>query len=384
MAYLQTPHLPSLYSGFKCVAMGSMTPLLLLLLAQVFCSATPLTSPSTPSSTITLTPAQIAEFDENGIILVRQLVRGNELLEAQKTVQKTVESPDFMTKVLRFFFNFTAYRGIAYQNWRTHKSLADISFHSDVPKVVGQLLSRDSKNPVKVRLLKDASFSFGPGDKGCGWHVDDKVFWPCNDEYNGVNVWIALSPSTVDHGGGLAVATGSHKVPWASDAKAVIKYNTCNMETLSPEMHMKLEKLKRTYDMEPGDALIHDRWLFHRSDPVQESRTDSSPLHRYSIRYMPEDALLHDRQQGEAAYRDRNIVKLRSIKKDGSLSELPLKAMGAWYPQVFPEVLAEEIKVAKSFKYEKDFTAAKLLSFLFAMLTKRVKSIIGKLFGVRT
>ena len=68
----------------------------------------------------------------------------------------------------------------------------------------------------RLRVLKDAAFSFKPGDKGVDWHVDDKGFWPCHDSaadedarLEGVNVWITLSPLRAAEGGGLAVAPGS-------------------------------------------------------------------------------------------------------------------------------------------------------------------------------
>lgn len=158
-------------------------------------------------------------------------------------------------------------------------------------------LIRLTSEGTPIRLLKDAVLCLTKENKGCGWHVDDKYFWPCGDEKTGVNVWIALSPMTAKQGGGLAVTPGSHKADFAEKAKETIRKDpllTCHIETLDPDIHNKLEAMKTVYDMEPGDAIIHDRYLFHRSDSFHEDVDDNLVLNRYSIRYMPEDALSHD------------------------------------------------------------------------------------------
>jgi ectoine hydroxylase-related dioxygenase (phytanoyl-CoA dioxygenase family) len=141
------------------------------------------------------------------------------------------------------------------------------------------------------------------------------MFRPCEDEKTGVNVWIALSPMTATQGGGLAITPGSHKVNFAQKAiETIRKGGTCFMETLAPDIHDKLEAMKVVYDMEPGDAIIHDRYLFHRSDSFHEDVDVNLTLNRYSIRYMPEDALSYDH------------------------SGQPLKNFDDKFPQVFPQV----------------------------------------------
>ena len=29
-----------------------------------------------------------------------------------------------------------------------------------------------------LHVMKDAMLAFDPDNRGCGWHVDDKFFWP--------------------------------------------------------------------------------------------------------------------------------------------------------------------------------------------------------------
>ena len=82
---------------------------------------------------------------------------------------------------------------------------------------------------------------------------------------------------------------------------------TCDMAELSPECQRKLDEvcvrapalaqsqhgasqpvclllcqIKLLHDMEPGDALLHSRYCFHRGEPFADGTTKL----RYSIRYM--------------------------------------------------------------------------------------------------
>lgn len=67
-----------------------------------------------------------------------------------------------------------------------------IAFDSHLPSIVAQLMGYVNYNDgdddastttssTPIRLLKDAFLSYQDGFKGCGWHVDDKMFWPCED-----------------------------------------------------------------------------------------------------------------------------------------------------------------------------------------------------------
>eukprot|EP00596_Hydrurales_sp_CCMP1899_P002344 CAMPEP_0119040354 /NCGR_PEP_ID=MMETSP1177-20130426/10246_1 /TAXON_ID=2985 /ORGANISM="Ochromonas sp, Strain CCMP1899" /LENGTH=279 /DNA_ID=CAMNT_0007005317 /DNA_START=194 /DNA_END=1033 /DNA_ORIENTATION=+ len=253
-----------------------------------------------------LSEEQIQTYQKDGVLLVRQLVSGEELAKAMDAVAEMSKKQS----------GFNEYKNIEFQTWSTNDALKDVALSSKVPKAAAQLIGLTSK-ATPIRLLKDAVLCFTKGNIGCGWHVDDKFFWPCEDEVTGVNVWIALSPMTAKQGGGLAVTPGSHKVNFAQRAIDTIRqgnYQTCQMETLAPDIHDKLEAMKVVYDMEPGDAIIHDRYLFHRSDSFHEDVDENLTLNRYSIRYMPEEALSTDH------------------------SGQPLKDHGDKFPQVLPQV----------------------------------------------
>jgi hypothetical protein len=93
----------------------------------------------------------------------------------------------------------------------------------------------------------------------------------------GVNVWITLSPINASIGGGLALANGSASAPWREECRKAITGTdkkgipqTCNMKTITPACHRRMEERMLVFNMEPGDAIVHSRYTFHRAVPFQE------------------------------------------------------------------------------------------------------------------
>ncbi|CAM9836366.1 unnamed protein product [Chrysoparadoxa australica] len=215
-------------------------------------------------------------------------------------------------------FNLTeadqTFETLAFDLWTNHTEFRSVLMESALGSIAAQLLGEETS----IRVLKDAFFESSPATKGCGWHVDDPFFWPANPESGGLNVWVAMSQYNAAEGGGLLVAPGTHRhspasaglthlqatisphsLPlrpgphdWPSEAREVIKPNTCDLETLSPELWEKFEAVRKTWDMQPGDALICDRWLFHRSfrSVDGDGSGPATPKMRYTVRLISSDA----------------------------------------------------------------------------------------------
>merc|ERR1712038_860195 len=338
--------------------------------------------------TFELSPEQLADFKRDGYVVIRGLLSGQELKNAVKTAKKLNRIP-LVRRLSNMFINI--YRQTSFQTWRAHKSMEHIAFDSSVPSIAAQLMdyanfeddeteassSQSSQNPPAVRLLRDAFLSYQDGGIGCGWHVDDKGFWPCEDSPlhtpdAGVNVWITLSPLRASEGGGLAVAPSSHAVSWREDARSVIASPTngpmpltCAMEDLSPEYHRKFEEMKLTLDMEPGDAIIHDRYMFHRTVQFKDegkkglfSRWRKRTKLRISLRYMPSDAnLFVINKMFDQAFEEKDLMTGDKIEKGEE-----------YFPQVWPTSLSGERK--KEVKKEEGLYT---LSFMFKMLKQASK-----------
>ncbi|KAG5186089.1 hypothetical protein JKP88DRAFT_262546 [Tribonema minus] len=258
-----------------------------------------------------LTPAHIKTYNKDGVVLVKGLFAGEQLNAMVKEGEAAAKGRALLDLVV------SSYKKLEFSAWSTRDAFAQAAFNSSLPSVAQQLLGeRTSVRLLKaafnsslpsvaqqllgektiVRLLKDALFQYASGRPGCGWHVDDFGFWPAEEDTTGVTVWVALSPMRVKEGGGIMVAKGTHhtdgRAPaWVRGCRDAIRKGsgqTCRMAELAPECVPKLDAVGASWDMEPGDAVIWDRWSFHRSMPFADA-SGAAKL-RYSVRYIPSDA----------------------------------------------------------------------------------------------
>lgn len=140
-----------------------------------------------------LTPTQMTDFHKDGVIVIRGMLKGALLDDAIHDVNKIQRSRNVSQRILHKMF--PAYRNLEFQTYRSHAALKRVAFDSTAPTICAKLMGLDddhnnnsagnnneNKNekngpqPRSLRLLKDAVLGFSKGDKGCGWHVDDKIF----------------------------------------------------------------------------------------------------------------------------------------------------------------------------------------------------------------
>lgn len=130
------------------------------------------------------------------------------------------------------------------------------------------------------------------------------------------------------------MSAGSYRARWRDRAIAAISGgsgahpDTCGLERLSPALHRRAEARRVEWRMRPGDAIVHDRYCFHRGVPFTRAGLAAwrgQPLLRYSIRYMPADATL-DRASGDPA--------VRTLGFGGRT----LRSLGWRYPRCWPDV----------------------------------------------
>jgi len=310
-----------------------------------------------------VTPEQIATYKLDGVIVIRGLLEGRELKGAIKAANRIQRRKGLGQRIS--YKKNPIYRNLEFQTWRKDRALEKVAFDSAAPTICAKLMGLDGidstastniddKNNLggsrsedtgvfrPLRLLKDAVLGYSAGDKGCGWHVDDKIFWPCEDRNigkrdAGANVWITLSTVTTAEGGGLAVAPGSHRLNFAKKARKAISSSaskTCILEKLAPDCHEQMEKIKAVYDLQPGDAIIHDRYIFHRTeaflDPIRGKKAGTKQ--RISLRYVPADATFFNNQLTEA----------RLVEEKGMATGDYVSKGAEYFPQTWPDRLPEE------------------------------------------
>lgn len=135
--------------------------------------------------------------------------------------------------------------------------------------------------------------------------------------------------------------------------------STCFMESLSPECHQKMMESSMVFDMEPGDALIWDRWTFHRSEPFRNDANNAPDEEeeiyklRYTIRYVPGSALASG--------------MVHKSQEQG----LPFD--GPYYPKVWPDFVKEEIdSIRNGLGPDMDFSFSKILKQSQEKIAKKI------------
>ena len=346
-------------------------------------------SPPRAPATFQLTKEQMKEYKTNGYIIIPQLLTKSQIKSSHDAITKMSRRRNLATRLL--YKLFPSYGNLKFQTWRTNPALEEIAFDSPASSICASLMGLKNHPPLSgtltkststltnhqehqhhhknnntpggggggstsLRLLKDAVIGFQRGDKGCDWHVDDKIFWPCEDDKfgkpdAGINVWITLSPVSKKEGGGLALAKGSHvKKGWTKKARDVIAVRgpatTCLLHTLDEDSWERLEVLKQTHDLQPGDAIFHNRYLFHKVDPFfphgdddeQQKKKIRGMKHRISLRYMPADATYHPfEQEGSGGDNNDPVVQNKGLKRGD-----PISKAGEYFPQTWPHRLVEE------------------------------------------
>lgn len=353
-----------------------------------------------------LTPKQIREFRRDGVIVVKGMLEGELLEDAVKAAQKIQRTTPLTQRIL--YKIYPSYRNLCFQTYRRNKALKKVAFDSVAPTICAKLMglveeqrdergnNNNEKKPRAMRLLKDAVMGYSRGDVGCDWHVDDKHFWPCEDTHNdeevldmrakptafrrdaGINVWISLSPVTAKEGGGLAVAPGTHYPSCRGMIGRLIREGrraigaggskTCLLAMLEPDSHAHMERIKKVYDLQPGDAIVHDRYLFHKTDEFKDvggdnddrgNDTEGATKQRISLRYMPSDATY---------FRKETSFDAAAAQKDLETGD-PIWKAGEYFPQAWPCELEEELN--KYTKLDENFAGAKTLAAFVSSVIKR-------------
>jgi len=234
-----------------------------------------------------------------------------------------------------------------------------------------QTMQENNKERESVRLLRDVFMAKDQDPYICGWHVDDTGFWPTPFDAEGVNAWIAIDSIPISTGGGFALSVGSHTADWRwkayeltgstytlpehgyVDAKDMFNrrgVGTCNIKNADPDINRKMEDTKRVYDVQRGDVILHTRWLFHRTVPMDRTRAKELDKNRvkvlyrrYSVRYSPGSATLTEGYGTE-------LSTLYNSSFGGKTLDLVNAVDGPWYPKCWPDVDASEIESMDSIK----------------------------------
>ena len=299
-----------------------------------------------------LTADQIATYHKEGAVFVPGFLSTSEARVLSESAEETLSKMVSISKL----FAFNRYSNVGFDVWRTSQTVASLSLQG-LPRVASQLLHQTPS----IRLLRDAYFDYTPGKIGCGWHVDDPGFWPSEPDTSGITIWIALDEISMSNGGGLTVMNRTKfqelEPRHVTEDMCVQASNQspCEMQSSSPECHSKLEESKLQWDLKPGDAILWDRWTFHRGVPsIDDASSRNEDVHkrRYSVRYIPENA--------------RSFGALHPSVQQGQPFDSP------YYPQVWPNLLEKE-QAAMQFGLEPDIQIMNFPLTVFRIIMYKIE-----------
>lgn len=257
---------------------------------------------------------QIKFFFNNGYLIVENLINDNTLNKLHK-------------------LNFDK---IEFNSWEKYNILLSVA--NKIGEAVAQLTPIVSHGDEDLHILKDALYIYD----GCmnenincyEWHIDNKLFWPCDDNSigPGINAWLTLDNIDIN-GGGLCIAPSSHSKIFLDCRDEIGK----GSGKLSLNSKKKLDNICFAPILNAGDVILTTRYLFHRTSEFNnpEKRTEKK---RYIVRYMPSSSIMN----GMSKLSINNKYPNKTIK---SLNEK------GKYKNKFPEIKLKK-KLIKKYNYD--------------------------------
>lgn len=335
-------------------------------------------------------------YHKDGVIAIRGLLSPQEIESLHQSSLKllgidTSTSQGFNTEEGPITVSRASSSGKQFFSTRHHaifesemEGFNSVALKSLLPQVAAELMGmnesqsqsqsqsqENNKEKESVRLVRDVFMAKDQDPYICGWHVDDTGFWPTPFDAEGVNAWIAIDSIPIATGGGFALSVGSHTADWrwkayeltgstytlpehgyvdAEDMFNKRGVGTCNIKNADPDINRKMEDAKRVYDVQRGDVILHTRWLFHRTVPIDRKRAkeldkkrEKVLYRRYSVRYSPGSATLTEGYGTE-------LSTLYNSSLGGKTLDSVNAVDGPWYPKCWPDVDASEIESMDSIK----------------------------------
>lgn len=204
-----------------------------------------------------LTPEQIAQYQDDGVLFYPGLLNADEVAELKQAVLDAVgtmgkkkvaggQRDDMEDREDYYGAVFTQKLNL----WKISDTVKRYMLGPELGKMLCQL--EDQK---EFRCWHDQALIKEPFGNPTGWHLDNP-YWSFYSR-NAVSVWIALEEATKDNGC-MYFIPGSHKL--ATFDNSGIGQNMSALFEIYPEM-AKLEP--KGFAMKPGDCSFHNGLTAH-------------------------------------------------------------------------------------------------------------------------
>jgi ectoine hydroxylase-related dioxygenase (phytanoyl-CoA dioxygenase family) len=214
----------------------------------------------------------INEFQEDGLVLVPQLVLERDVRRLSREVEDVINGiystglapdkvkwkPGDKEDVVRSVCN-------AWKSSTVIKSF--ITMNSAIPSIAKQLMGWKS-----VKLNQDSILVVPPGSKGVTFHQDNSYQdWHLPGRI--LTCWLSLSYIDGAESSALAYAVGSHRWPLGSRVSSFtdLSDSAADLRAFASSSNRSLNFRARNYS--PGDASFHHGNLWHGSFPNSSAST---------------------------------------------------------------------------------------------------------------
>ncbi|XP_023319717.1 uncharacterized protein LOC111694894 isoform X3 [Eurytemora carolleeae] len=163
-----------------------------------------------------VTQEEIERFQEDGAILLKQVLTPQEVQLLQAGIQKNLENPSVNAESIALEEGQGAYFN-DYCNWRKIPEFREFVFNSAAGEIAAKVMN--SKYAV---FFHEHVLNKEPGTEKCTpWH-HDQAYYPI-DGWNMISLWIPVDPVPVQST--LRFVKGSHKWGWYHPRKFATESN---------------------------------------------------------------------------------------------------------------------------------------------------------------
>jgi ectoine hydroxylase-related dioxygenase (phytanoyl-CoA dioxygenase family) len=232
------------------------------------------------TSDISLTKEDIAAFQRDGAVCLRQLLTPEEVELLQEGIEINLKYPSSRAKVAsrpadpgRFVEDFCC--------WQQNESYRRFIFGSPIGALAGQLMQSKT-----VRLYHDHMLTKEPGtSQRTPWH-QDQPYYNIEGRMN-VSMWISVDP--VDRDSALEFIAGSHNGSWLMPRSFMDNeakwFPECTLADL-PDIEAARERYPIVgWEVQPGDLVCFHMLTLHSAGGVQGTRRRRV----FSVRFIGDD-----------------------------------------------------------------------------------------------
>ncbi len=220
-----------------------------------------------------LTPEQIAFYEENGYIKMKNVL-SPELLEHYR---KTIHARVAELSVGQLPMEQRTTYGKAFLQimnlWKESEEVREFVFSKRLARIAAELMS-----VTGVRIYHDQALYKEAGGGITPWHAD-QYYWPVNSDQT-ITAWVPLQQTPLEMGP-LGFCEKSHRFQAGRDLEISDESEITLKEALN---HFRMED--GSYDL--GDVSFHAGWTFHRAGANSTER----PREVMTVIYMDENIRL--------------------------------------------------------------------------------------------